>query len=83
MGGLIFYLDAFHELSTSRPVGMAVGPIPFTAIADYFRIYQLEEEFDDFLYVIRRLDRVFLELNEEENKPKGNKNGRPNSNKNN
>lgn len=45
-------------------MSMGVGPIPFTAIADYFRMYELED-FDEFAYVIRRMDCVYLELNAE------------------
>lgn len=42
-----------------------MGPIPFTAIVDYFRIYGThdEDDFDEFLYVIRRMDNTFLEMN--------------------
>lgn len=50
---------------------MAVGPIPFTAIVDYFNIYGLSD-FDDFSYVIRRMDKVYLESNNQgggSNKP--------------
>jgi len=61
IAGFQFYFDAFQELSTSRQVGMALGPIPFTAIAEYFRIYELAD-FDEFAYLIRRMDNVFLEL---------------------
>jgi hypothetical protein len=61
IGGFQFYFDAFQELSTSRQVGMGLGPIPFTAIAEYFRIYELAD-FDEFAYLIRRMDNVFLEL---------------------
>ncbi len=46
---------------------MAVGPIPFTAIIDYFNIYELSD-FDDFSYVIRRMDKVYLESNNQESK---------------
>lgn len=60
--GFQFYFDAFSELSTSRQIGMAAGPIPFTAIVEYFRIYELSD-FDEFVYIVRRLDNVFLELN--------------------
>jgi hypothetical protein len=68
--GLEFYMDAFAELSTSRPSGLGVSPIPFTAIAEYFRIYELKD-FDEFAAIIRRLDNVFLELNAKEEKVKG------------
>jgi len=61
--GFDFYFDAFSELSTTRPIGLGLGPIPFTAIAEYSRLYELPD-FDDFAYVIRRMDRVFLEMND-------------------
>lgn len=58
-----FYFDAFRELSTARPVGLAVGPIPFTAIVEYFKIYGENEDFEDFIYIIRGMDLAFLEIN--------------------
>lgn len=67
VSGLEFYLDAFRELSTSRPSGLDIGAIPFTAIAEYFRIYELED-FDEFAYIIRRMDNTFLKLNGEADK---------------
>lgn len=70
--GFEFYLDAFRELSTTRPVGLDIGAIPFTAIADYFRIYELRD-FDDFIYIIRRMDYTFRELNAETAKAEGTK----------
>lgn len=71
IGGLDFYVDAFLELSTSRQIGMSVGPIPFTAIAEYYRVYNLGdggEDFFEFVSQIRRLDSVYLELREEHSK---------------
>lgn len=76
--GLEFYYDAFRELSTSRPVGMAAGPIPFTAIAEYFKIYELDD-FEEFLYIIRQLDKVYLELSSENTKSEGKPSGRHNN----
>lgn len=60
--GFEFYLEAFKELSTSRPAGLGLSPIPFTAIHDYFKIYELQD-FDEFTYVIRRMDYAFLDMN--------------------
>ncbi len=83
--GFQFYFDAFNELSTSRQIGLSLGPISFTAIAEYFRIYELSD-FDEFSYLIRRMDGVFLEL-ESAGKPAASKNqgggtsGATNSNK--
>jgi len=63
--GFEFYIEAFWELSSSRPVAMEIGPIPFTAIADYFKIYEIEQDFDEFSYIIRLMDSTFRELNSE------------------
>ncbi len=61
--GLDFYIDAFRELSSCRPGGMSLQAIPFTAIAEYSRIYELDD-FEDFAYIIRRMDNAFMKLSE-------------------
>lgn len=71
--GFDFFLDAFSELSTSRPSGLGIQAIPFTAIVEYFRIYELSD-FDEFIYVIRRMDNVLIELSAASSaKPEGKK----------
>lgn len=42
-------------------------PIPFTAIAEYFRLYELQD-YDEFASIIRRLDRTLIELESEASK---------------
>ncbi len=59
LDGLDFYVDAFRELSTCRPGGMGLLPIPFTAIVEYSRIYEIED-CDEFAYVIRAMDDTFM-----------------------
>ena len=54
-----FYIDAFRELNSCRDYGMGLGPIPFTAIAEYAKIYEVED-FDEFLYLIRVMDNQFI-----------------------
>ncbi len=49
---------------------MDLSPIPFTAIAEYSRIYELNDP-DEFAEIIRHLDDVYLELNEEARKREG------------
>lgn len=56
-----FYIEAFRELSSCRPQGFGTGPIPFTAIVDYSKIYNVED-FDEFLYFVRLMDSKVLEL---------------------
>ena len=60
LGPFHFYVDAFRELNTCRG-GMGNSPIPFTAIADYVKIYKLED-FDELLYYIRAMDNKLMEL---------------------
>lgn len=54
-----FYINAFSELSSCRQIGMGLGPIPFTAIAEYARIYKVDD-ISDFIYIIRVMDNAFL-----------------------
>ncbi len=72
-----FYIEAFKELSSCRNSFMALGPIPFTAISEYFKIYGREsgylEDFDEFIYLIRRMDDTFLELVNAKNKKENTK----------
>lgn len=79
IGPFIWYFDCFRELSSCRSIGMAVGPIPFTAVVEYSRIYGVED-FEEFLYLIRRMDDKFLEL---ESKKASVNSGSTNSGKNN
>jgi hypothetical protein len=67
-----FYIEAFNELSTCRPIGMGEGPIPFTSIAEYAKIYEVEqgEEFLEFLYYIRAMDSEYLKARSKDSKDK-------------
>ena len=69
ISGLEFYTLAFTELSTSRPVGMGVGAIPFTAIVEYFRVYPVGD-LDEFIEIIRLMDNEYLRLEYEKSKSK-------------
>lgn len=61
LGPLDFYMDAFGELGTCRPAGLELTAIPFTAIIEYSRIYELDDA-EDFAFLMRRMDRTFLRL---------------------
>jgi hypothetical protein len=58
IGAFSYYVEAYNELATCR-TGMDVSPIPFTAIAEYARIYNVED-FEDFLSLIRRIDNFIM-----------------------
>lgn len=57
---------------------MELQAIPFTAIAEYSRIYALRD-FDDFAYIIRAMDVVYMDLNQAIQKKEGDKNGSANT----
>lgn len=63
----LFYIDAFDELSSCRNNGMALGPIPFTAIVEYSKIFEVGD-FHEFHYLIRAMDAEFLEQAERKQK---------------
>lgn len=56
-------LEAFFELGTDRQVGMGVGPIPSASIDRYVdrHGFSVDEE-EEFRYLIRRLDGVYLDF---------------------
>lgn len=77
-----FYVEAYQELGTCRDIGMGLGPIPFTAIIDYARVYDITgEEFLDFHYIIRKMDRAQLEWESRRQKADGLKANKRNHNK--
>lgn len=60
--GLELYLDAFLDLNTCRSVGMAEGPIPWSAIMDYCQAYEIDGETrDNVMYHVRALDVVYMD----------------------
>lgn len=59
--GCDFYLAAFWELNSDRPVGMGVAPIPFTSIDRFAVRHGVEgEDFDFFTRMMRAMDGVAL-----------------------
>ena len=66
---LYLYWQAFLDLDTCRPIGMAAGHIPFTAIAWWTDRYCVSEsQADRVTYVVMELDKVYLEHCEAKNK---------------
>ena len=59
--GLDLYLDAFYALDSSRPIGMALGRIPWLAIREFGREMSMDaEELQRLHYLISRLDAHYL-----------------------
>ena len=58
---LEFFVTAFWELSTCRQLGMGEGPIPVTAIMEYGRFYDCNQEFtQDLIFYVSVLDAIYL-----------------------
>lgn len=56
-----FYIRGFHNLNTCRTIGMAMGPIPWTAIYTYAISSILNEDLiDPFIQIIREMDSGYL-----------------------
>lgn len=61
--GLAFYWFAFWQLSPDRPSGFGPAPIPGWAIRRFAFDYELtEDERDELVFLIRKMDDVFLEI---------------------
>lgn len=73
IAGFEFYIEAFKELGSCRPVGMGLGQIPFTAIIEYYKLYPVGSVYE-FWHIIRQMDNTFLGLHNEKEKRKA-KNG--------
>lgn len=58
-----FYWQAFHDLSSERQIGMAIGPIPRSAIKNYADEFSIVgDRFDSFERIIRSVDAEYLKL---------------------
>lgn len=61
--GLGFYFKAFTELNSDRALGMAEGPIRWTAINQYgYRHGMYEDEFDRLVDIIKGMDEAYLKF---------------------
>jgi len=56
------YYSAWVDLDSCRSIGMAVGPIPWTAIEEFCNVNGLDiDEKADMHYFLRKLDGVYLD----------------------
>lgn len=59
--GLQVYLQAFFDLDAERTHALALTPIPWTSINAYSKAYGFDEEqTEDLLYLIRKMDNAHL-----------------------
>ena len=67
--GLELFYTAFFELGTCRQLGMAEGPIPWTAIDIYCNSYTIvSEQREDMHMFIRSMDNAYLKYQESKRK---------------
>jgi len=60
--GLEFFIDAFWQLNSCRAIGMAAGPIPWTAAYQYGLAHGLDRDMlIVFPRVISEMDAKFLD----------------------
>ncbi len=61
IAGLEMYWQAFTDLNTSRELGMAEGPIPWTAIDQWATRHRIVgEDFDRLVIILRGMDAAYL-----------------------
>lgn len=59
--GLGLFWEAFWDLMNSRPVGMALGHIPWTAVNEYANVMEIVgDQRLDLYYHVRKLDEAYL-----------------------
>lgn len=60
--GLGLFYTGFLDLTSSRQVGMGMGPIPLLSILEYCMINGIEgDQQDDFVWFTQRLDARYLD----------------------
>ena len=69
--GLGFYFKAFTELNSDRALGMAEGPIRWTAVNQYgYRHRIFDDEFDRLVEIIKNMDEAYLKFRAKKEKKK-------------
>jgi hypothetical protein len=64
-GHLTFEWSAFRSLSTDRPIGLAMGPIPWSSIDRFAGRYDIAgDDFDRFSELIQAMDAAFRDYHE-------------------
>lgn len=71
LGNLLYY-QGFLDLTSSRQVGLALGPISLMNAMEYCLLMGIEgEQAEDFLWIIQRLDQKYLEWGNKKNGKSG------------
>lgn len=70
--GLEFYLTAFCELQSERPVGMTVGQIPWSSIINWCDFHGLKDsdDVDTLIRYVRAMENALIKHFDEKKKEK-------------
>jgi hypothetical protein len=62
---VVWVWNAFQQLNSCRQFGMAVGPIPWTAVNEYAMRHGIVDmdDFEEFRFLIVAMDETFLSHN--------------------
>lgn len=60
LGPFSIYIEWFFELDSCRNTA-SISPIPFTAIHEFATIKSEIDDFEEFYYLMRRLDKVYID----------------------
>lgn len=67
--GAGMWWQCFTDLQSDRPMGMGLGPVPWSSIDQWARRYSIpDDEFAVLAHVIRRLDAEWLVMHAEKDK---------------
>lgn len=63
--GLDFYFNAYIDLQNDRPMGMAIGPIPWSSIVTFAQIHSLDlDDLHELNHLIRKMEQADREHDE-------------------
>ena len=67
-----FYLSAYQDLQFDRPVGMTLGPIPWSSIVSWARLHGVKDpdDIDELISIIRAVETAIFEYEREKNNPR-------------
>lgn len=72
--GLDVYINAYQELGYDRPMGLSLGPIPWSSIIKWCEVHEINDinDIDTLIRYLRKLEQVDAEIAE---RKKGKTNG--------
>lgn len=71
--GLDFYFTAYNELKYDRPIGMSLGPIPWSSVVKWAELHGITDldDLDELHQHIRAMETAAFEFEERRNNKKG------------